>query len=519
MQLHPDRQFVKNLLSGLEQGFDTGISATHLESYEAKNLLSSLRNKNVVSTLLQDEISKGYVIGPFHSPPFETYRISPIGIAEHKYSGKKRLIVDLSAPHNNPIHPSLNELINKDDFSLSYVKLDDAISIIKNTGKGSWLCKTDIKDAFKQIPIKPSLWNFHGIKWNGLYYFFTRLVFGSRSSPKIFDNLSKAVIWIAEHNYGIQHILHLLDDFLTVEHPSQEPDRNMALLTHIFNSLKIPLSQAKTVGPTTNLEYLGIELDTCAMLARLPPDKQQRISQKLGDFLGRRTCTKQEILSLLGHLVFASRVIKPGRTFMSRLFHAAYKVRELYHRVTLTKTCKADLHMWEYLLKHWNGISLFVDDEPVSADSLHLYTDASGTIGFGGYYQGQWFASPWSKVSLPVLEKRISIAFQELFPIVVSALLWGQNWKRKHILFHCDNEATVHIINKGRSPCPDIMKLMRRLVITATINSFNFSASHVPGHKNVIADALSRLNFQKFRSLAPQAAADPSNIPSTVMFG
>jgi len=39
--------------------------------------------------------------------------------------------------------------------SLSYVHLDDAIKVIYNYGRGSILCKTDISDAFKQVPISP----------------------------------------------------------------------------------------------------------------------------------------------------------------------------------------------------------------------------------------------------------------------------------------------------------------------------------------------------------------------------
>ena len=105
-------------------------------------------------------------------------------MAEGSYSGKKRLIVDFSAPHNNFNHASLNQLINKDEYSLIYVKLDDAIRGILERGRGSWLCKTDIVDAFKQIPIHPSLWHLHGVKWKGSYFFYTRLEFGSRSSRK-----------------------------------------------------------------------------------------------------------------------------------------------------------------------------------------------------------------------------------------------------------------------------------------------------------------------------------------------
>ena len=68
-----------------------------------------------------------------------------------------------------------------------------------------------------------------------------------------------------------------------------------------------------------------------------------------------------------------------------------------------------------------------------------------------------------SKIYLLVSDKTLSIAFLELYPIVISAILWGKNWKCKNILFWCDNEATVGIVKKGRSKCLVIMKLMRRL--------------------------------------------------------
>ena len=53
--------------------------------------------------------------------------VCPLGLAIGKYSGKKRLIVDLSSPHDNPNHVSINDLIDKDSCSMTYVKIDDAI--------------------------------------------------------------------------------------------------------------------------------------------------------------------------------------------------------------------------------------------------------------------------------------------------------------------------------------------------------------------------------------------------------
>ena len=92
---------------------------------------------------------------PFTQPPFDNYRVSPIGVAEGKYSKKKRLILDLLAPHNDT-DLSIHDLIDKAQCSMSYVTIDDAVKIIMSLQKGSCLCKFDISDAFKCIPTKPS---------------------------------------------------------------------------------------------------------------------------------------------------------------------------------------------------------------------------------------------------------------------------------------------------------------------------------------------------------------------------
>ena len=151
---------------------------------ECKNLVSANSQPDVTTQLIQSEVDKGFLVGPLDRMPFKIYRTNPIGVAEGKYSQKKRLIVDFSAPHNDENNACLNDMIVKEDFSLNYVTVDDPIAKIKEKGRGSWLCKTYIKDAFKLLPIHPSLWPFHGIKWQGKYYYYTRLVFGSRSSPR-----------------------------------------------------------------------------------------------------------------------------------------------------------------------------------------------------------------------------------------------------------------------------------------------------------------------------------------------
>ncbi|XP_056009466.1 uncharacterized protein LOC130051521 [Ostrea edulis] len=491
------------------------INNTDIPSKECRNLLSAISNPHIVDDLLNKEVEKGFLQGPFDTPPFTKYRVSPIGVSFKKYSNKGRLIMDLSAPHSEASDPSINSLIDKEKCSLSYVTTDDAIKIIQKLGFGTTMCKTDISDAFKLIPISPSQWHLFLLKWKGLYYFYTKLAFGCRSSPRIFDCLAEAICWIATHNYGIKHILHLLDDFITFEEPEKCGERNMALLMLIFKRLNIPIAKHKTEGPDTTITFLGITLDSVKMEARLPPEKISRIISFLDEFLQKKSCTKRELLQILGHLSFASRVIVPGRSFVSQLITLSTSVKQLHFHVTLNKGSREDMNMWLIFLKQWNGISMFYNQIEVSSDALQLYTDASGTLGYGGFFQGRWFSESWP---LPLQRTckdsdELSIAFRELYPIVVAALLWGHSWRKQRIVFSCDNQGTVAIINKGRSKCPKIMALVRRLTLCAANNNFVFKSKYFEGHKNVIADCLSRLQIPKFRQLVPAANKKSCTVP------
>lgn len=68
------------------------------------------------------------------------------------------------------------------------------------------------------------------------------------------------------------------------------------------------------------LEFLGIVLDTEHMEAQLSQDKLNRIQTMLQKWLNKRSATKREILSLVGMLQHAAKVVRPGRLFVSRMY-------------------------------------------------------------------------------------------------------------------------------------------------------------------------------------------------------
>ena len=507
---HPDPVFVDHLLTGLSQGFRVGVLSDLTTNHVSRNLQSAIKDHAVVASLLEKEVTKGHMVGPFPSPPFKPFRINPIGIATRKYSGKKRLIIDLSAPRNGPC-PSVNSMIPLEHFSLYYVSIDDAIRLIKIAGQGAWLAKADITDAFKIMPIHPSQWSLFGVKWEKMFYFAVRLTFGCRSSPHIFNAISEALCWILLNVVRLPFVLHLLDDFLLIDFPSSSPD-SLPKLKATFDELGVPLSAEKTVGPVKSIEFLGIVLDSEKMEASLPLEKLTRIRELIAG--AGSPITKQQLLSLLGHFNYAMRIIPQGRSFIARLLELASSVANLHDSISLDSGCHSDLAFWSKLLNDWNGISFFYNELETPAHEMHLYTDAAPSIGFGGVFQGEWFADSWPSEMRQSTPCPISIAHHELYPIAVACNLWGSQWTRRRITFHCDNEATVNIINKGRSSSQEIMPLMRFITWTSVMHNFIVKAAHVPGCLNNLADCLSRFKFQEFLQRCPTAKPFPLVCPA-----
>ena len=70
--------------------------------------------------------------------------------------------------------------------------------------------------------------------------------------------------------------------------------------------------------------------------------------------------------------------------------------------------------------------------------------------------------------------------------------LWGPQWSGKHICFHSDNMAVVAVLQRRSAKSPPLMQLLRCVSLFSAFYGFHFSAKHVPGVLNEVADAISR---------------------------
>ena len=113
--------------------------------------------------------------------------------------------------------------------------------------------------------------------------------------------------------------------------------RNLQALKLICKDSGVPLAWENVEGLTTLLTFLGVVLDTCKLEIRFPEDKLSCIHIEICSWLGKKKGTKYQILSLVGSLYHAIKVVRPGRSFVLRMYATAARVKELDFYVKLGK--------------------------------------------------------------------------------------------------------------------------------------------------------------------------------------
>lgn len=230
--------------------------------------------------------------------------------------------------------PSINSLILLSEFSLNYHDIDQAIQLIKSTSLGAWLVKIDITSAFKIMPISP-----------------------------------------------------MRNDFLIISPNLSPPATHLSTVQKMFSELRIPIASEITEGPPPPPSSFSEFASTVKFQALLSKDKIDRIISVVYNHTLAMEICKCNLLSLLGQLNFAMRIVPQGRPFISHLLSLASSVRGLNDLVTLNNLCIANLNLWPLFLNQWNCHSFFYDTHIASVADMHLFNDAAPSVGFGGSFK------------------------------------------------------------------------------------------------------------------------------------
>ena len=96
-----------------------------------------------------------------------------------------------------------------------------------------------------------------------------------------------------------------------------------------------------------------------------------------------------------------------------------------------------------------------------------------------------------------------SIAYQELSVLCVAVFTWEKLLENCRIVIYRDNQLVVEMVNKTSSSCKNCMILIRKLVLNNLEFNRRISVIYLKSEQNVLADSLSRGQFELFWKNAP----------------
>ena len=250
--------------------------------------------------------------------------------------------------------------------------------------------------------------------------------------------------------------MNYIDDLIYIGLPSKIYHSYYQLLS-LLEELGLEISQSKLVSPSTSVVCLGIQVNTVAHTLSIPDEKLAEIKQLCEQWVHKKNCTKNQLQSLLGSLLYITRCVRPARNFLNRMLQI---LRDNVHTnfIVLSHQFFQDLNWFRVFLHQFNGVTFY--DNKLIHHEVNL--DAS-LNGLGACFGNKVYALP-----LPIGFMNLHITQLEMLNVVVA------------------------ILKSGKTSDSFLATCARNIWLITAMFNIDIIIIHVPGVSNQVADLLSR---------------------------
>lgn len=399
---------------------------------------------------------------------------------------------------------SVNDTAWHDSFQM--MSVDDAFVHMR---PGCSMAKIDIKKAFRVVPISPSNYEHMAFKVGNKYYLETRLAFGLKNAPEIFQRITRAV-YLMMRRRGIHAVVVYIDDFWISAATAAECQLAYDCLLQLLTSLGFMVSIKKCEPPTQSIRFLGVQLDSDAdrdgsnrMQASVPIEKLTALKQLCGECITKQLLTIKKAQSLLGKLASVAKVVFAGRPFVRRIINSITTAEREGRLVQVDAQLKGDLIFWLRYASECNGQTHILQTPHIHP--AFFSTDAC-LKGIGGFLHGKFFHAQLTRLARHSKREHrqhrnlwpggtgipTHIGYIELFAVWWALVLWQRELQGYTMQVFIDNSSVMHALRTGTHKNPAYMRLIRKIYWLMASSGFRLLPVPITSKANVLSDILSR---------------------------
>ena len=370
------------VIEDLRQGAEA-FQKTELPPVNTVNAKSALENGEVLTDTIATWIKKGFVAGPFDSPPLPGFRVNPLGAVVR--NGKVRPILNMSGPKNK----SFNDNVDRDKLERLHMGTAKQFgTALRAAGKDAVFSKFDIQDAYKLIPAKTEDYRLQGFSWLGKYFVETRMSFGGVPSPCNFDRLGKTkdLIVCIKSSTPRSSVFRALDDSPCVgPKDSHIPKGFSEEMREFCNKTSIPLAPNcpkadKAFESVTKGTVLGVGFNSSTMNWFLSKEKAEKVMRRCWLTIRSSHASLEQLQQLMGSINDLAQM-SPLLKFHKRSGNALLRKFSGNSNIVLmvTEELRNDLAVIAKVASSSiNGLPIAYCPKHPTLAALSCYTDAAG---------------------------------------------------------------------------------------------------------------------------------------------